>query len=274
VTTVSGGRTLRVEDGGSLWYEVGGDGPAVVLLHAGLWDARAWDRQIDPFTTRFRVLRYDLRGYGRSSRLMPGAVYSNVRDAVAVMDDADIERAALVGNSMGGSIALDLALTFPERVAALVLAAPALGGLEPTAEEDAWFEEHLALAGEALEAGDLERARRLQIEGVWAPLGIDDPDGATILGLAMDNLHELTMDESGAEQLDPPAAGRLHEIGVPTLILPADHDPPFLRRASEVIAAGVAGARVARIADVDHAIAIRATEAFNEIVLGFLDEVV
>jgi 3-oxoadipate enol-lactonase len=157
-------------------------------------------------------------------------------------------------------------------VSALVVASSALGGLEDTPEEEAWFEERLHGIEEAIETGDLEGARRMQM-AVWAPLGIDDPNGRRIFELSMDNIHELTMDESAMEDLDPPAAGRLSEIAVPTLVLSADHDPPYFLRASATIAAGIPGARVVRIANVDHAIPMRAPDAFNETVLAFLDEI-
>jgi len=108
---------------------------------------------------------------------------------------------------------------------------------------------------------------------LWAPLGIDDPKGRRIFDISMDNAHELTMDESAAEALDPPAIRRLHEITAPTLILPADHDPPWMARANASLATGIANARVVHIANVDHVIPMRAPEAFNEAVLTFLDDV-
>jgi pimeloyl-ACP methyl ester carboxylesterase len=260
-------------DGGRLWYEVGGDGPAVVLVHAGLWDSRAWDAQYEAFSERYRVLRYDVRGYGRSSRPEPGVPYSHVRDLAAVLDGAGIGRAALVGNSLGGGIVLDFALTHPARTAALVLVASALGGMEDTPEDEAWWEARWPPLRDAVEAGDLERARRLQME-FWAPVGIDDEIGRRIFEISLDNAHELTMDESGAEQLDPPAIARLAEISAPTLILPADRDPPFMARANAILATEIPTARAVHLPNVDHVIAMRAPEAFNEAVLAFLDEVV
>jgi pimeloyl-ACP methyl ester carboxylesterase len=270
---VSATASATVEtDDGRLWYEVAGDGPPVALIHPGLWDARVWDGPFGVFAERYRVLRYDVRGYGRSSRLEPGVPYSNVRDLAAVLDAVGIERAALVGNSMGGGVSIDFALTHPDRVSALVLVASAVGGLEDTDEDEAWWQERWPPLEAAIETGDLERARRLQM-GFWAPLGIDDPNGRRIFDIALDNAHELTMDESLAEDLDPPAIDRLGEIAVPTLILPADHDPPFMLRSSAALAAGIRGARVARIADVDHVVPLRSPEAFNETVLAFLAEV-
>jgi pimeloyl-ACP methyl ester carboxylesterase len=108
---------------------------------------------------------------------------------------------------------------------------------------------------------------------LWAPLGTDDPAGSLIRRIAFDNLQELTMDESGETGIDPPAAGRLGEIDVPTLVLPADHDPPWHERMCEVLAEGIRGARLVRIPETDHVIPLRRPQDFNHLVLGFLAEV-
>jgi 3-oxoadipate enol-lactonase len=115
-------------------------------------------RQFHVFAQRCRVVRYDLRGYGRSSRPEPGVAYSHVRDLAAVLDAAKIDRAAIVGCSIGGAIALDFALTHPDRVTALVVAAAPLGGLQDATDEEAWFEERLAGMDDAVRSGDLEGA--------------------------------------------------------------------------------------------------------------------
>src|SRR5215216_661353 len=94
-----------------LHYEIEGDGPAVVLIHEGIVDSRMWDDQVPALVDAgYRVLRYDLRGYGRSELLA----------------DAGIQRAAFVGASYGGRIALEFALSRPAAVAALVLFASGL----------------------------------------------------------------------------------------------------------------------------------------------------
>ena len=264
-------------DGGTLAWESSGAGPGVVFLHPGLWDSRVWDEQFGVFSRTYRVLRYDSRGYGRSSRPEPGKPYSHVSDLAAVMDAGDFERAALIGNSMGGRVAVDFALTHPARVSALVLASPALSGFEGTPDEEAAWEAAFANAErrieEAATAGDLERAEDLRLRWLWAPLGTEDPAGARIRRIAFDNLHELTMDESGETAIDPPAAARLDEIEAPTLVLPADHDPPWHERICIEIAESIRGARVVRIPETDHVIPLRRPEEFNRVVMGFLGEV-
>jgi pimeloyl-ACP methyl ester carboxylesterase len=266
---VSEQATVEV-DGGRLWLEVAGAGTGVVLIHPGLWDSRTWDDQWEPFAARHRVVRYDVRGYGRSSR-PGGEPYSHVRDLAAVMDAAGLERAALVGCSMGGAIALNAALAMPERVTALVLAASGLDGFEGSDEEERDWEERFGPIEALVEAGELEQAQDIRLR-TWAPLGTHDEAGRRIRAIAMDNLHELTMDESAAEDLHPIAIDRLHEIACPTLVLPADHDPPHMRRVADILTERIPQARVEQIPDVDHVVNVRAPAAFNRAVLRFLDE--
>jgi len=264
-------------DGGEISWEAAGEGPSVTFLHPGLWDRRTWDEQFGLFSRTYRVVRYDARGYGRSSRPEPGRPYSHVRDLTAVLDAAGVERTALVGCSMGGGIAIDVALEHPERVTALVLAAPGLGGFEGTAEEEAdweaWEAKRGAAIEAAIEAGDLEAAQDLRLQELWAPLGTDDPAGQRIRQIAFDNIHELTMDESGEEELDPPAAARLGDIAAPTLVLPADHDPPWHGRICQLLVEQIPNARLVQIPETDHVLNMRRPNEFNRVVLAFLGEV-
>jgi 3-oxoadipate enol-lactonase len=261
--------SVELSDGGRLAFDVEGDGPDVVLLHPGLWDRRTWDRQMTTFPAAgFRVTRYDARGYGDSTR--PDArPYSHVRDLAALIDALGITLAAAVGCSMGGSIGIDFALEYPERVWALVPVAAGLGGFEPLEEEEDWWAVATAPVDEALEAGDLERAEDARL-AIWSPLGADDPAGARIRELAFENIHELTMDESAHEDLDPPAATRLGEIDVPTLVVEAEHDPPFSRRESQLIATGILDAQRVTIEGADHVVNLRQPERFDQAVLAFL----
>jgi 3-oxoadipate enol-lactonase len=262
---------VDLPDGGRLYHEIAGApaSPVVTLLHPGLWDARTWDEQFESWSERFRVLRYDQRGYGRSSR-PEDAPYSHVRDLVALLDLLGIGRTALVGCSMGGGLAIDATLTVPERVWALVAIAPGLGGFVETEDEEAWWDELAPPIDAAIEAGEYERAQDLLLE-IWAPMGVEDPAGARIKQIARDNIHEMTMDESGQQALDPPAAQRLAEIDVPTLVVDASYDPPDMRRASQLIAREVLDGRIVTI-EADHVVNLRAPEAFDEAVVPFLDE--
>jgi 3-oxoadipate enol-lactonase len=262
-------------DGGALAWESAGEGPDVVFLHPGLWDGRVWDEQFGVFSRTYRVLRFDFRGYGRSSRPEPGRPYSHVDDLAAVMDAASVERAALVGCSMGGSTAIDFALTYPSRVSALVLASSGMNGFDDdrlTPEEEAELELLDAPVAEAMEAGDIERAERARLR-IWAPLGTEDEAGRRIREIAFDNIHEMTMDETGRRDISPPAIERLEQIEAPTLVLPADNDPLVFRRLSASLTERIPDARLVQIPETDHVVNMRRAAEFNRVVLGFLGEV-
>jgi len=261
---------IELADGGHLAFEDVGEGPAVVLLHPGLWDMRTWDPQLPTFTEAgYRVIRYDLRGYGRSSRPST-APYSHVTDLWSLLDHLGVKQGALIGCSMGGRIAIDATLTEPSRVWALIPVAAGVSGFEASSEEEDWWEDAMTEAHSAYDAGDMASAQAGRLR-IWAPMGTDDEAGAAIRRIAMDNLHELTMDESSEVALDPPAATRLHEIDAPTLVIKAQHDPPFSRRTTDVIAAGIPGARTVML-EADHVVNLRVPEAFDAAVLPFLAE--
>jgi pimeloyl-ACP methyl ester carboxylesterase len=174
---------------------------------------------------------------------------------------------------MGGAIAIDYTLEDPDRVAALVPVASGLGGFEPLEEEEDWWEALNAPIQAAIEAGDLDRAEELRLE-IWAPLGTHDEAGQLIRRIAFDNIHELTMDEGAEEELDPPAARRLGEIDVPTLVMIAEHDPPYMLRTGDLIARGILGAQRMVLEGADHVANLRRPVEFNAALLTFLDGLV
>jgi 3-oxoadipate enol-lactonase len=255
---------------GSLFYEVAGDGPAIVLIHPGLWDSRTWDPTFPLFAERHRVLRYDMRGFGRSDR--PTGPFSHVEDLRAVMQAAGIERAAIVGNSVGGAVAIEFVLEHPEMSTALVAIAPGLDGFLATFGEPKFdWDAAEGPIEAAVEAGDLERAHELEME-LWAPLGTTDPAGARLREIAHDNIHQLQADWTLSARLDPRPAARLGEISVPTLVIFGAEDVPGSEEFVDAVVSGVAGARKVVIEGADHVVNMRRPEEFNRVVLDFLDE--
>lgn len=125
--TACSGRSGRID---GLYYETRGAGPAVVLIHGGQMDLRIWDEQVQPFARELRVIRYDIRGFGRSAA--PSRPYSNTDDLAGLLRELGVEKAAFVGSSLGGAIATDFAIVHPELVEALVLSGPGLGGFNFT----------------------------------------------------------------------------------------------------------------------------------------------
>lgn len=253
-------------DGGRLWYETAGEGAPVVLIHGGLWDSRMWDEQFEPLAERCRVVRYDLRGYGRSDR--PEAEYSHTDDLAGLMTKLKIPSAALVGLSMGGEIAIDFALEHPDMVAALVLAAPGLGGYEFSAA----LERRYAKAEAALEEGDIRKAAELELK-IWAPARDGTPRDLRIQEIAMDNAHQVAIDPKLQRRIKPPAIDRLGEISVPTLVISGDQDVADMDRIAKLIVERIPGARRAVMQGADHAVNMRRPADFTARLLGFLDQI-
>jgi 3-oxoadipate enol-lactonase len=257
--------SLETSDG-RLYYEDAGEGPAVTLIHPGLWDMRTWDREFARWPSEgLRLIRYDVRGYGRSD--FPTAPFSNSDDLLALLDALSVERTALVGCSMGGNIAVTFAVEHPERVWALVPVAAGLSGYE-------WSDEKWEPVWEpieaAIEAGDLERATDLSLQ-IWAPLGTQDEAGATIRRIALDNTQNFALDESGLElSTEPPPLTRLEQIDVPTLVVTGAADVQEMTLIGEILAAGIPGAVPAVIEGADHVVNVRQPEAFEALVLPFL----
>ena len=247
-------------NGARLWYDETGQGDAVLLLHGGLGDSGLWEPVAPLLAERFRVLRTDFRFFGRSTG--PAASFSIREDTIALLDTIGLERAALVGLSLGGSVALDLALDHPDRVWAAAGVAGGVSGrpVNPFDDgQDAAYEQ-------AMEQHDWDTARELEL-AVWAPLGADE---------RIRQLWHATPDADllppGVEFRPPatPAAGRLGELRVPFLAITVAHDPPGMRELGRALAAEAPDARHVEL-DSDHYVTLRQPEALARVLLEFLE---
>jgi 3-oxoadipate enol-lactonase len=242
-----------------LSYDVTGAGPPVVLLHEGVVDSRIWAPVVPLLAEHHRVISYDQRGFGRSPAAT--APYSVVDDLIAVLDTTEVERAALVGASRGGNIALTAALDRPERVAALVLVGTGLPGHRLHVE---WTPEQIARWDEAEATDDYEAMAELDLE-VWAPLGADDELKAMFLENAVGS-------NSDVETTDQPVADRVGRIAVPTLIVTGARDVPAINEIGELLARELQYARHVELEDADHMLPWRTPKELADLVLGFLAE--
>jgi 3-oxoadipate enol-lactonase len=247
-------------NGARLWYDEAGSGAAVLLLHGGLGDSGLWEPVVPFLAERFRTIRADLRFFGKSTG--PAVSWSWQDDTIGVLDELGIERAALVGLSLGGKIALDVALARPERLWAVVGVAPALGGHDGSPYTD----QHEARYDAAPDEEKLETMREIDLE-VWAPLGADD---------RLRRLWAATPDANplpdGVEPRDPPGAPaneRLGELAVPTLVVTTRHDPPRFREIGPLVARYAPNARHVEL-DSDHYVTLREPELLARTLLEFL----
>jgi pimeloyl-ACP methyl ester carboxylesterase len=228
-----------------------GSGPDVLLVHAGVTDQRSWAHVVDALSGH-RCLTYDARGYGRTTYQREDG-WSPAGDAVAVLDAYDVDRAVVVGSSMGGRTSIDLALSHPERVRALVLIGPAVSGApEPTYEPEVLALDETWEAAEA--AGDLDVVNEIEAR-VWLD-GPTAPEGR-VTGAPRDlflqmNRRALAADETGEQSADVSAWDRLAEIGVPTLLLVGEHDLRYIHENCAHAARTIPGARLVELPGVAH----------------------
>jgi 3-oxoadipate enol-lactonase len=247
-------------NGARLWYDEVGSGETVLLLHGGLGDSGLWEPVVPLLAERFRTIRSDLRFYGRSTG--PFVPWSWQDDAVGVLDALGIERAAVVGLSLGGKLALDIALAHPERLWAVAGVAPGLGGHSA----DAYSEEQDARYEAADAVGDLEAAMEIDFE-VWAPLGADER--IRQLWQATPEAKSLPPGLEPTSPEGPPAKERLGELAVPTLIVTAAHDPAGMREIGPLVARDAPDARHVEL-DSDHYVTLREPELLSRVLLEFL----
>jgi len=251
-----------------LHYESTGSGPPVVLLHGFATDLRLWDEQLPALASRYRVIRYDLRGFGRSP--VPSAPYMHADDLKSLLDRRGVSRAALIGLSLGGGAAINFAIAYPERVRALVVVDPSLGGFPWSAEFRA---AQTATRATAINLGvDAARARWLSLP-IFTPALANPASSDRIRALvgAYSGWHWLNADPG--RPFTPPAIQRLGQIAAPTLIALGELDTPDFQAIAATLERDIPGARKVTLQGVGHLANLEAAGRFNEIVVKFLADV-
>ena len=254
------------------YYEDAGQGPPAVLVHGHSADLRLWDLQAPALVEGgYRVVRYDVRGHGRSSAPPTGYTWENYAlDLRDLLDRITVARAHVAGLSMGGGIALQFALDFPERVSSLVLVDSALPGFDYSPEFAGAIEELVAAVG--------AEGPRAAFERLWLTHPLFD--GVRRFPERFDLIRTMALKYAAADHVDempytPPArqaVDRLAEVRAPTLVLVGELDIPDFQIIAEVLAGNIAGARLQVIADSGHVPPLEQPQAFNRALLGFLGE--
>ena len=256
--------------GAPLYYEVAGTGHPLLLIHAGVADSRMWDDQFQTFALRYQVIRYDLRGFGKSA--VPAGKFANQEDVTALFEFLGIKHAHVIGISFGGLIALDFTLAHPDKVTSLVLGAPDVSGRESASEDILHFaEEEEAL----LERDDLDSAAELNVR-TWV-VGLrrtpDQVDPVVRQRIYDMQYHAFTVtipDKAEELSLEPPANTRLGEIQIPTLLIVGEYDLPDKQELIKQLAVEIPQAQLIVIPDAAHIVNMEQPAEFNRLVLEFL----
>jgi pimeloyl-ACP methyl ester carboxylesterase len=251
-----------------LYYEACGEGEAVVLIHGGNLDRRMWDDQFQLFARDFRVIRYDVRGFGKTEA--PTRPFSCVKDLRSLLEGLKVPRAHLVGLSLGGRIAIDFAVAHPEKVKSIVAVGPGLSGFEWPPESEKRFWE---LARLARDEGPQKAVEGWLKDPYMAPAMENPALAKRIRRLALDNTASWLANPMLERPLNPPAIKRLGEVLAPTLLVVGDRDVPEIQAIVKILEKGIPHAKKVVIAGAGHMVNMEKPDEFNRAVLGFLKEV-
>ncbi len=256
----------RVEiSGGKLYYEMAGRGPSVVLIHGGLADSRMWDDQFKAFAKHYRVMRYDLRGFGKSDFSM--GPLSHVEDLAGLLRHLRITKATLIGLSLGGMVATDLALAHPQMVERLVLVGSGLRGYQGIKNEQA------AAIYKVAETEGMEQAVALWMEHPFFVTGKQN-------SVYQRRMREMLADNFRTWGPTPapivwtwptaPVIERLPTIKAPTLIVVGDKDFVNILNIADTLATKIPTAKKALMQGVSHHPNMEKPLEFNQLILDFL----
>ncbi|MFH1197863.1 MAG: alpha/beta hydrolase [bacterium] len=246
-----------------LYYEVAGEGPAIIFIHDGLVHSAVWDEQFSYYSKDHRVIRYDRRGYGNSSA--GTEEFSNLEDLNTLFDYLKVDNACLIGMSSGGRLAIDFTLQHPEKVTSLVLVGAVVGGFSST--------KHFYTRG-----GHFPEGLKVE-EQIREYYATKDPyemySGNAAIKEKILKLIKKFPAKGGHEfaKREQPGLPRLNEIKIPTLILVGEYDIPDVQAHAGAINAGIANSTREIILNAGHLVVIEQPEAFNKRLDEFLLDV-
>jgi 3-oxoadipate enol-lactonase len=257
-------------NGARIYYEVAGEGQPFLMVHAGIADKSMWDEQFEFFARKYKVVRYDMRGYGQS--LPVADDYQRHEDMRALLDFLDIDHAYLMGCSMGGGACMNFALEYPNRTDALIMVGSAPSGFG----YDDWSPSPLDIAMEvAYQKGDLEQVNEIAMQ-IFIDGKSRTPDqvDATLRRKVYDmNMIALRNERLMGKDIPPPAsaAKRIGELRLPVLIVMGDLDEEYIVRAANFMEANLPNARKLVMPGTAHLPNMEFPDEFNAQVQAFLD---
>jgi pimeloyl-ACP methyl ester carboxylesterase len=250
-----------------IYYEIAGEGdPTVVLIHGGMLDCTMWDDQFEVLARDHRVLRYDSSAHGKSP--LPPEAYLDHLDLEGLLDHLELDRVILVGLSMGGRVAIDMALERPERVQAVVAVSSGLGGYRFVSEVH--LENRKVLIA-AWKSGDfdalVEAFQREWTDGPYrTPEEIDPEVRERVRAMARATVEKVMEGRT----VQPPPIERLSELRVPMLVVVGDLDMPGIHEIADLLVDANPNAELVTVADVAHMVNLEAPDLFNELLMGYL----
>jgi pimeloyl-ACP methyl ester carboxylesterase len=249
-----------------------GQGIPLVMIHAGVADSRQWNNEFVSFAQEYRVVRYDMRGYGKSEPV--DGEFSHMDDLVAVLNALGIhEPVVIMGCSMGGGLAMDFALTHPSRVRALIMVGSGPSGLQLDVPTSAKFAE----VEKAFETGDLDLVAELETQ-IWfdgsgrTPEQVDQFMRKLLYDMNRLALaHEVKQRGKRLPNSQIPAFEHLNDLKFPVLVIVGEHDTPYILAAADYMVDRIPFAQKVIVKDAAHLPNMDHPEEFQTHLAKFLE---
>lgn len=258
-------------NGTRLYYEVAGAGDRLVLVHGGGGDRRHWDGQFLALAERHQVVRYDLRGYGKSAAPVEGQPYRHEDDLNALLGALGISKAHIAGFSLGCQIVVDAYTLYPDLFRSIIAVGPYVSGYSSAATEHL-FGGYGECGAVYQTEGQVAAAACFANLPAFNPDQIDDAPKALIAEICRDFTWWFVDHADPMERVTPVATEKLEDIAVPLLIISAEHDAAACREVADLLEQKVPGCHRSDLSGASHFMLMEKPGAFNEIVGTFLKE--
>lgn len=243
---------------GQLYFETCGDGEPIIFLHGFTFDHRMWQPQVDYFSKQYEVITYDMRGFGKST--LPTTAYSHHEDLCQLMSFLKIDAASIIGLSLGGEMATDFTLSYPQMVRKLILADASMHGFDSTVD----WQVH------AQTVGLIEAKNRWLNHQVFKTTAIPNKMHNELKTMVADYSGWHWFNHDPREKLSPPAIDRLAEITCPTLIITGSQDLSYFQTIADKYHQDIVGSQKISIPEAGHMINMEKPEQFNTIIEQFI----
>ena len=265
-------------NGTKLYYEITGKGEPLVLIHGSFGDRRFWDLQFTELSKKYKVILYDIRGYGRSALPNPDVAYKDCDDLEALMDFLGIKKPHICGLSLGSIIGIDFALAYPDKCRSLILAGPRVAGDGTDEYRTPNADSIRAIIARTTDVVKTRGAKEAT-DYLWTG---DHAMGKTVISpgtreklikMGYEYSWWRYLNTSKREMAFPMAIKKLNEIKTPVLVVTAEYDLELCKEDAAIIMKEIPGAKLISIKGAGHLMNMDKPGEFNKAILEFIDKV-
>jgi 3-oxoadipate enol-lactonase len=264
-------------NGTKLYYETTGKGEAIVLIHGSFGDRRHWDFQFKEFGKKYKVIRYDVRGYGKSALPDADKLYTDCGDLNALLDFLGLKKVHVCGLSMGSVIAVDFVLSYPDKCSSLILVGPRVAGDGSTAYRTANQDSVSACISKAVMIVKNKGVKE-GTDSLWTgnnPLSKAVKSTRTreaLLKMGYEYSWWRYLYTNKREQVFPMAINKLNDIRIPTLIVTAEFDLALCKNVADIMERKIPGAKLVSIKGAGHIMNMDKPKEFNKMIFKFISQ--